>query len=166
MEQIDSYLELARRAARESFVAKCPGFYLLKRPRTGPKPTSPAPQIRFETWQEKMEIDPFAAEWRIAPVRKKPDNPFPERLVVGRAPNCDVVLRVPFISKVHAHIMVQADGLTLVPGQSQKVQYNYRPIEEGGRRRLLVGDHIAFGALEFAFVDSAMLYDILRTEVR
>jgi hypothetical protein len=166
VDQIDRYLELAQKGTRAEFLARHAGFYLLKRPRKGANACAGAPQIRFATWQEKMEIDPFAAEWRIAPVRKKAENPFPERLTVGRATNCDVVLRVPFISKVHAHIVVDPGlGLVLHPNQAaQKVQHNFRAIEAGGTRRLALGDAVSFGALDFEFVDGAMLYDILRNE--
>jgi hypothetical protein len=167
VEPIKDFLELARRATRVEFGAQRAGFYLLKRPRRGVQPPTNLPQMRFETQGEKTEIDPFAAEWRIAPVRKKAENPFPERLVVGRAPNCDVVLRVPTISKVHAHIMVQAGGaFVLRPAPStQTILHNYRNIEPGGERRLALGDHVCFGPLDFQFLDAGMLYDILRSEL-
>ncbi|HTU58032.1 MAG TPA: hypothetical protein VMF89_06355, partial [Polyangiales bacterium] len=39
----------------------------------------------------------------ILPLRKGEGRPFPERISVGRATNCDVVIRDASISKLHGH---------------------------------------------------------------
>src|SRR5262245_27414181 len=107
---LDPYLTAASDLARAQFVARHPGYFLIKRPSDVSQRGGQISEFNFATIAGKFEIDPFAAQWRIVPVAKRPDNPFPERMTVGRAPNCDIVLRIPFVSKVHAHILLQADG--------------------------------------------------------
>jgi pSer/pThr/pTyr-binding forkhead associated (FHA) protein len=34
---------------------------------------------------------------------KDPGNPFPDRISIGRAPNCDIVIRENSVSKLHGH---------------------------------------------------------------
>lgn len=39
----------------------------------------------------------------ILPLRKAPESPFQDRVSVGRAPNCDLVVRDSSVSKLHGH---------------------------------------------------------------
>jgi hypothetical protein len=39
----------------------------------------------------------------VLPMMKDPSNPFPERISIGRAPNCDIVIREHSVSKLHGH---------------------------------------------------------------
>jgi hypothetical protein len=48
-----------------------------------------------------------AAAWFVAPISKRPGNPYPERIGLGRARNCDVAIRWPRISKLHAHLHLE-----------------------------------------------------------
>jgi pSer/pThr/pTyr-binding forkhead associated (FHA) protein len=115
----------------------------------------------------KVEFDPFASSWQIAAVEKRPGNPFPERLTVGRATNCDIVLRVPFVSKVHAHILKDPVGeLRLRDNRpSNATFHNHRKLGPGATRPLAVGDMVGFGSLEFELVDGSRLYEILTHEI-
>jgi hypothetical protein len=104
------------------------------------------------------------ANWSLAPpigstdpivlaLAKSPSNPFPERISIGRAPNCDVVLREPSISKLHGHFRdvqydraiftdaksangTRLDGTTVEPGVA--VEIHRHCIVELGRVRLLL----------------------------
>jgi hypothetical protein len=44
------------------------------------------------------------SQMRAVPLIKAPNNPYSDRISLGRARNCDVVLRNPSVSKLHAHI--------------------------------------------------------------
>ena len=55
----------------------------------------------------------------VLPVVKAPGNPYPDRVSVGRARNCDVVMRDPSVSKLHAHFRIGGPKLELVDIDSQ-----------------------------------------------
>jgi hypothetical protein len=166
MQPITPYLRSARLLTRAEFVTQHAGHYFLKRPRAGATTTTQEVAIGFNTVAAKFDADPFAEEWRIVPVVKREGNPFPERLTVGRATNCDVLLRVPFVSKVHAHVIREPDGSFSLHDNnpSNRTYLQNRVLAAGSTRKLSVGDAVAFGSLEFEFVDAARLYDVLIAE--
>ncbi len=166
MQQITPYLRTARLVTRAEFVTQYPGHYFVKRPRAGASSPKQEGSFGFNTVAAKIDVDPFADEWRIVPVEKREGNPFPERLTVGRATNSDVLLRVPFVSKVHAHVIREPDGSFSIHDNnpSNRTFLKNRVLEAGATRKLAVGDAVAFGSLEFEFVDAARLYDILIAE--
>ena len=159
------YIELARALSRSEFVRQHGGHFLLKRAKIAPD-SEPPPSFDFETVTTQVGIDPFADQWQVLPVVKRPENPFPERMTVGRAVNCDLVLRVPFVSKVHAHILVSEDGgYSLHDNRpSHATFHNRTKLEPGATCPLAVGDFIGFGSLEFEFVDADRLHQILCAE--
>jgi hypothetical protein len=165
MDPIISLLKAARTLTVSEFVAQQRGHFLLKRPRRGARPLE-EPTFGFQTVVAKLDIDPFCDEWRIVPVTKRPGNPFPERMTVGRTTNCDIVLRFPFISKVHAHILREpGGGFSVHDNRPQNFSfYQGRMLPPGSTQKLSVGDSIGFGSLEFEFVDAARLHEILRAE--
>jgi len=165
MESVDKYRLLASRATRGDFIRHKEGLFLLKRPRKHPTIGPPAMEISYVTVHAKYNVDPFATEWLIAPVKKREGNPYPDRFSIGRAPNCDIVLRVHFISKVHAHILRESDGsFSLRDNQaSNSTFHNGRSLESGSKCPLALGDEVSFGAMDFEFVDAGQLYGILRS---
>lgn len=161
------YLERARALGRAEFIAQHPNHFLLKRPKKNAVSGTEPSKFGFATVAAKMDVDPFAGQWQILPVVKRADNPFPERLTVGRTPNCDIVLRLPFISKVHAHIICDENGKLSIQDNksSQSTFHNHRKLAPGDAPRpLAVGDFVGFGTIEFEFVDAGRLYDVLRAE--
>lgn len=163
---IGPYFELASTLDRAEFVARHHGHFLLKRPSGSAQPKDS--DFGFATVAIQINVDPFAAEWRIVPVAKRASNPFPDRLTVGRATNCDVVLRVPFVSKVHAHILMKSDGTMALHDNkpSNFTFHNQRKVAPDATEKLEIGDSVGFGSLEFEFVDGGRLYDVLRREVK
>jgi hypothetical protein len=160
------YIELARILNRAEFVTRHAGHFLLKRAKAPLESEPPPAHFDFETEVTSADIDPFAHEWQVLPVVKRPDNPFPERMTVGRAVNCDLVLRVPFVSKVHAHILFGPEGgYSLHDNRpSHATFHNRKKLEPGATLPLAVGDFIGFGSLEFQFLDAGRLHEILRAE--
>lgn len=182
VEPIDEYQMRALRLGRKRFAEEYTGFWLLKRPIADP-PTTPADAdddaINYETISvgagdlevskdSTMDMSALDWVWRVMRVQKREGNPFPERISVGRARNCDVVLRLPFVSKLHAHLFQGEDGsLTLVDQRSANgTQVNGRELLPGDKAPVAVGDLISFGSLELELCDGGLLYDILMTEAR
>jgi len=166
MQPIDRYLSLVTRMTSVSFCKEERGVYLLKRPSGIPSQGSIPSRISFETMHETVELDPFATEWRIASLKKREGNPYADRISVGRATNCDVVLRVPFISKVQAHILDGPDGSQLLRPYSGAgvTLINGSKVDSNSPHRLAVGDIISFGSMSFEYVDAARLYEVLSRE--
>jgi hypothetical protein len=165
MESVDKYRLLARRVTRSDFIRHREGLFLLKRPRKHATINPPPAELSYVTAHSKHTEDPYATEWRIAPVKKREGNPYPDRFSIGRAPNCDIVLRVFFISKVHAHILREPDGtFRLRDNQAANSTFhNGRMLEPGSSCPLALGDEVAFASMAFDFVDAGRLHDALRS---
>lgn len=168
MLDLEALRKAVRSLPRSDFARSHPGFYLVKRPRNTKSEQPQKATFSYATVAGKTDIDPFAAEWQIFAVAKRPGNPFPERVTIGRAPNCDISLRVPFISKAHAHIVLAADGsFSLRDNQGANGTFhNNRRLEAGEQPVIKVGDTVQFNSITFEFADGLRLYDILLTELK
>jgi pSer/pThr/pTyr-binding forkhead associated (FHA) protein len=168
MEPVDRYLTLVKHMTSVAFAKQELGYFLLKRPiETTETAAQPAP-ISFDTVLENVEVDLFAELWRIAAVKKREGNPYSDRISIGRASNCDVVLRVPSISKVQAHILCEPNGsFSLRANNSANpTLLNGHVVPASSVCPLNVGDKIAFGSMVFEFVDAPRLYKVLVSEFR
>ena len=151
-----------------AFSKQEPGPFLLKRPSiTNQRPAVPT-EIQFMTVAGTAGIDPFATEWRVVRVEKREGNPYQDRISIGRASNCDLVLRVPFISKVQAHILCGSDGEYALRAMSKSnpTVINGRHLDANATCPLKFGDLIAFGPMQLEFLDPARLYSVLASDVR
>lgn len=161
---VESLFPVALRLGRPSFIAEHRGYHLLK-----PPTTYETESLGFETLQADPEKDdpshivPSASHWQATRIVKRPGNPYPDRMSVGRAFNCDVVLRFPVVSKLHAHFSVMASGeLRLTDlGSSNGTWHNGLRLEPG--RPVLVSprDRLSFGGVHCQVIDAAGLYDLV-----
>lgn len=164
MEAPHEYLRNARTTTASAFREIYPHHFLFKHPKQPRDGAGAQPEIDYATRTLSINFDPRAAEAQVVCVKKKPENPFPDRISIGRATNCDVVIRLAFISKVHAHLFVQGDKLTLRDNQaSNGTSLNHRQLESGSARTVKIGDVVSFGSLDLELVDATRLYDILRS---
>jgi hypothetical protein len=127
----------------------------------------PPPQVAFHTGARRNSVAP-AAEFtieraRVYPVRKTSGRPFPERIAIGRAPNCDIVLREPSVSKLHAHFLeVTPISAELTDAKSSNgTRVNGVVLRPGARKLVEVGDKVMFGAVTLEWMDAESLYDLL-----
>ena len=166
MDQLEHYLSLARENDGPSFVGQLPGHFLLKRPTSGGSGAASS-EIHFQTAFARLDVDPYADRHIVLPVVKRPGNPYPDRISIGRATNCDIVLRVPFVSKVQAHILPQPDGSFSIRGNRvvNMTRLNGQDLDPDIPHPLRRGDKLAFGAMEFEFISAAGLYVTLRAEI-
>jgi hypothetical protein len=152
----------ARTLVREEFVARHPHLYLVIAEHADKV------AIGFETAvvssfsgslrQAEPEVD-----FEVLEVSKAPGNPYPERISVGRARNCDVVMRDASVSKLHAHFRIENDGLEIIDLESQNgTRVNGRPLSPNAPERVAPGDTIVFGTVSAKVVDSGALFDLLR----
>jgi hypothetical protein len=157
--------ETALQLGRHGFVARA-RWHLLKHAQSGNAIADPKfdyHTVAIRTQGELDVADPFPGEWRVCEVIKRPDNPFPERISVGRANNCDIVLRFPFVSKLHAHFLAGAGaGLRLSDHRSANgTTVAGRALVAGEAVDIHSGDWIGFGPLRVQLLDASDLYDAL-----
>jgi hypothetical protein len=96
---------------------------------------------------------------RVAPLLKRPGNPFAQMISVGRAPSNDVVLYLDTVSKLHGYFLEDGTGWRYVDHRSTNGTTidgrRLRRGEElrlGARHRIRVGLDIAAWLLEPAAV--------------
>jgi FHA domain-containing protein len=153
----------ARNLAREQFVAQHPHLYLVIAEHADQLP------IGFETavvsnFRGTLKPSPAAPDLEIIEISKAPGNPYPDRISVGRARNCDVVLRDPSVSKLHAHLRLREGGkLDLIDLESQNgTRINGRTLTAHAPEWVAPGDTLMFGAVSGKLVDSDALFDLLQ----
>lgn len=97
-------------------------------------------------------------------LQKAPGNPYSDRISVGRAKNCDVVVRDSSVSKLHAHMRPTSDGnFEVVDSGSQNgTLLNGRALTAHQSERVFCGDTLRFGAIDLLLVDAPALYHLLR----
>lgn len=168
MESLEKYITLATHTTALAFAKEEPGPFLLKRPTKSNKDDTAAPAIGFVTVLARSDVDPYAAQWGLLYVKKREGNPYGDRLSIGRASNCDLVLRVPFISKIQAHILLESEGRYALRAQNSAnpTQLNGRPLGANESSPLSFGDEIGFGPMKFQFIDASRLHKVLISEVR
>ena len=164
MDDVTEYLRKARGVTPATFQQLYPHYFLYKHPKEARFERRSEPDIDYATRAMDLNFDPMPAVTQLVPVKKNPDNPFPDRLTIGRATNCDIVIRFAFVSKVHAHLFVQGEKLTLRDNKGANGTYhNRKKLEPGSSCGLALGDLIGFGALELELIDAARLHHLLRT---
>jgi hypothetical protein len=163
MDDVTDYLRKARGVTQATFQQLYPHHFLFKHPKAAITGHTGGHEIDYATRAIDMNFDPMPNVTQLVPVKKNPENPFPDRLTIGRATNCDVVIRFAFISKVHAHLFVQGDKLTLRDNKAANGTFhNRKKLDVGGSRSIRLGDTLGFGALELELIDAARLYELLR----
>lgn len=160
MEPIAPYNELRRTLTLSEFVAKVPRYFLVKSPFSRPQ----GGPIEYDT--TTLRADDPALElaalpaWALAPIQKRGQNPFPDRVSIGRATNCDIVLRLSFVSKLHAHLLLE-DGVvsSLSDNRSRNgTKVNGTPVTPGQATPIHLEDRISFGDLDLVLLSSEQLY--------
>jgi|SRR4051812_35859826 hypothetical protein len=164
MEDVTEHLRKARALSSEAFRQLYPHYFLYKYARQVRDLGPSEPDIDYATRTLSLNFDPLPRLSQLVEVKKNPDNPFPDRLTIGRATNCDVVIRLAFVSKVHAHLITDGAKLTLRDNKASNFTFhNHRRLEPGSSRTIQLGDTLSFGALDLELMDAARLYELLRS---
>lgn len=101
----------------------------------------------------------LAVRW----VEKSERNPYADRISIGRSASCDIVLRHPSVSKLHAHFVRSDSGWGLRDANSKNgVQVNHVRVGSSAHAPLAPGDHVRIGVLDGKFVDALGLYAIVK----
>jgi hypothetical protein len=159
----DALAELAQSSTRDEFVAKQPHLFLVLE-----QALSVEADVGFAT----QVVDPITLKRstvrrpqniEVLSIVKAAGNPYPDRVSVGRARNCDIVMRDPSISKLHAHFRIGEVKVELVDIDSQNgTRINGRALAPHQPAQVANGDTVLFGSVACKLVDAAALYDLLR----
>jgi hypothetical protein len=131
---IDELVAQARTLGRAQFAQRYAAGFVVRRPSPVPREEPTAEEhddfdddaggtvrLGFKTGlvaREDLAVDLVGedvvdpAAWFVAAISKRSGNPYPDRIGFGRARNCDVVIRWPSVSKLHAHLHLE-DGVVV-----------------------------------------------------
>jgi hypothetical protein len=100
----------------------------------------------------------------IFPVVKSARNPYQDRISIGRAKTCDMVLQTRYMSKLHAHFLRNTDGTWELrdANSSNGTFRNGERLPQNQKMPIRGGDRLRFGFLDAQFLDAGGLYDVLR----
>ncbi len=165
------WIKVKRSLTREAFAQKYPvPFLLRKAPRAFPTPGGEEPptapsHLGFHT-KIMDPTRPAPPPQRlpgvlVMPLTKVEGGAFAERISVGRALNCDVVIRDESVSKLHAYFrIVTATSAEVTDAKSaNRTLVNAKIVEPGQTARVAVGDTLIFGRVALQFMDAASTYD-------
>lgn len=163
---------------RDEFNAEHPHAFLLRHrgEDSGPQAwtfrtqtVASAPRALLERAEnENVRLAPEIADYEVYPVAKAPNNPWPERISVGRAKNNDVVLADNSVSKLHAHFkLVEGtnDYAIVDAGSRNGTRVNETRLQAGVPTTVQVGDAITFGRTKVSFLDGDALYELVARHV-
>jgi hypothetical protein len=163
MDTVEEWRVEALRLGRAKFVAKHRCLFLLERIPI----SSSSGTFDFDTISIRIDAEGSAEmpqqQRRVAALMKREGNPFPDRISIGRAGNCDVVIREPFVSKLHAHFHVADDGkLRLTDNRSSNgTWHNGKKLGADEKVALNLGDEVGVGPLRLRLLDAGGLFDAL-----
>jgi hypothetical protein len=164
---------LKRGMSKASFMAKFAHPFLLRRRLSRTVRVSKeldddwAERVAFDTRvvaPEDLAIKPEKMKGtRVVPLVKAEGNPFPERISVGRATNCDIVVRDSSVSKLHAHMRILGPGAAEITDVKSRngTRVNGKEVAPMVAVRLRSGDSVVLGSVVLQFLDPQALYDVL-----
>lgn len=93
------------------------------------------------------------AQWAVMPVQKRQGNPYPERISIGRALNCDVVVRAAGVSKLHAHLLLNPGAMLLLDLRSANGTFvNEARVTDPSGAEVKLGDTLRLGPVLLQWV--------------
>lgn len=99
----------------------------------------------------------------VLPLVKSPNSPYADRISIGRAGNCDVVIRHASISKLHAHVRIREDGALLLVDVSTRnpTLLGGRKIDPASPPVIESGVEVRFGDVSATVLDPPSLHAAL-----
>jgi len=120
--------------------------------------------VHFETEMARSKPSmKSTGNLRVLPMLKAETNPYSDRISIGRARNCDIVLRHSSVSKLHAHVRRGDDGVHLIyDAESHNgTSVGSKRVTAAEPQPLRSGDLVTFGAVTVRCVDAAELHVVL-----
>lgn len=146
----------ALKLSREQFIHEYRGFYLLvgaHRDEGSGSRTTTVDLLGGAPSALTADVD-------LIRIAKRPGNPYRDLATVGRASTCDIVLRDPSVSKLHAHFYTFIEGPLVLEDRSSRngTGINGRMLPSVKQTVVNVGDCVHFGAVWSRVFDANALY--------
>lgn len=176
MIEVEALRREAETVTREEFLARYPRLYLVvmqSRDEEAPIGFRTLVGRREELEASAQPDEPHGSGGlhAVLVLEKASGNPYPHQISVGRARNCDVVVRHASVSKLHAHFLVPpkeevgSRGLQLVDrGSGNGTSVNGSKLVGDTPRTVAPGDVIRFGGVRCTLLPGDRLYDLLLFE--
>lgn len=104
-----------------------------------------------------------AHELTVLPISKNADNPFQSHVSIGRARNCDLVIRHRAVSKLHARFRIDQAELALSDAGSQNGTFvNGKRLLPNESVPVKSSDQLVFGTVAARTLDAEAVYELLR----
>jgi hypothetical protein len=154
---------LARSLSDAEFAERFPGLYLVCVVMAESSSIPFQTQIAHPDQKVKTTSTGHHIVTEVLRVAKAEGNPYPDRIAVGRARNCDVVMRHPSVSKLHAHFRTTGKAFAVVDLNSQNgTRVNGQGLGAHQAEPVGAGDLIEFGSAAARLVDAPRLQELLR----
>jgi hypothetical protein len=102
-------------------------------------------------------------EMTLLSIAKSAGNPFQSHVSVGRARNCDLVIRHRSVSKLHARFRVDEATLKLSDAGSQNGTFvNGKRLLPNEVVEIRSSDQLVFGSVAARTLDAEAVYELLR----
>jgi hypothetical protein len=174
---LTAYLGRAASCTREVFVRENPHPFLVRLPDNVALDDDPwADDLSFTTHVEGLDDEDEEDDRPdhaaiVAPVLKREGGPFPDRIGIGRARNCDIVLRFSTVSKLHAQLRLAGTQpgtqWTIADmGSANGTSVNGVALAPRTITAVNIGARLRFGRVEVELLDSSTLFDRLRARIR
>jgi hypothetical protein len=156
-------LELARALPREEFAKSFTSWFLIILDTGEEEPPS-----SFETVDVSATPRALLAAKPVGPlvheIAKAEGNPYPDRISIGRARNCDIVLRQPTVSKLHAHFLPRPGGVLELcdVGSQVGTRANGHVLQPNQPVRVSPGFILSIGRVTARIADARTAWELLR----
>jgi hypothetical protein len=157
----DAWVELAESLGAQQFVERHPGHFLLSSEQAvEPSRVYTTATVDFGAKPVRL---PGRRNFEVRWIAKAEDSPYPDRISVGRARNCDISFRHPSVSKLHAHFRVHGNQLTVTDlGSRNGTRINNGiAIAAHQPQPLTSHDRVQFGSVQTMVLDVRELFDLL-----
>lgn len=127
----------------------------------------PRPPLVPQNWTTETQppevSPPDPPQEGILAVMKPKGSANRDRISIGRAAFCDLVLAFPSVSKLHAHFLYEPSrGWLIRDARSMNGTFlNEMRLESEVRTPIRPGDHLRFAYCEGQFLDAAGVYDLI-----
>jgi hypothetical protein len=158
-------IELARSLTREEFAKSFTSWFLVILDSGEQEPPSSFETVDVLSSPRALAgVKPAAP--LVHPIAKAEGNPYPERISLGRARNCDVVLRQASVSKLHGHFLPGAGGELEIADLGSQVgtRVNGHALEPNKPQRLAPGVILLIGRVVARVADARAVWDLLKAQ--
>jgi pSer/pThr/pTyr-binding forkhead associated (FHA) protein len=158
-------VELARALTKEDFVARLPDPVLIVMSEMQPEEASgdDDTQVGEQSGRPAGVRSNVPATFEALPVRKKRHAENKSHITLGRERTCDIVVRTPGVSKLHAHFVTEPTLLVVDRGSQNGTFVDGKRLTADHPVEVKPGALLVFGDLTCRLVSPAELYGLLKS---